>query len=447
MAVIGAVTDDFTGAASAGMIMAKARVKTGLFFDSAMVIDAEETKNLEAIYVSTNSRALPPEEAYKEVRKATEVLKQCGVKYFSKKIDTTLRGGIGYEADAMLDVLGENTVAVMVTAMPPSRRICVGGYSVIDSVILNDTSVANDVKTPVRECYVPSIIKKQTKRNVDLITVDVVQKGVPELREALRKSRDDGNQLIIVDAVSMEHVDIIAKACVELSWQVLAIDPGPFTMKLAAARGIANDTETVEKEIRTPAENKSVLIVAGSANPSTKRQMEVLFEMEKDAQQVSVEAERLLEDSREHELEVARNVKQLSDILSKEERPRVILVETALHGEIVDLQEEDEKHGYDAGGSSERINRGLAEITEAVLEGHSDKIAGMMLTGGDTMESVCRKIKTTYIQAIDNIVAQVDVGRLAGAYEGMPIVVKGGFCGYEEVGADIVKRILEEANQ
>ena len=345
----------------------------------------------------------------------------------------------GKEAHAFSSVT--SYIAVSYTHLDVYKR------QVIDSVILNDTSVANDVKTPVRECYVPSIIKKQTKRNVDLITVDVVQKGVPELREALRKSRDDGNQLIIVDAVSMEHVDIIAKACVELSWQVLAIDPGPFTMKLAAARGIANDTETVEKEIRTPAENKSVLIVAGSANPSTKRQMEVLFEMEKDAQQVSVSAERLLEDSKEHELEVARNVKQLSDILSKEERPRVILVETALHGEIVDLQEEDEKHGYDAGGSSERINRGLAEITEAVLEGHSDKIAGMMLTGGDTMESVCRKINTTYIQAIDNIVAQVDVGRLAGAYEGMPIVVKGGFCGYDEVGADIVKRILEEANQ
>lgn len=447
MAVIGAVTDDFTGAASAGMIMARARVKTGLFFDSAMVMDAEETKNLEAIYVSTNSRALPPEDAYKEVKQATEVLKQCGVKYFSKKIDTTLRGGIGYEVDAMLDTLGENTVAVMVTAMPPSRRICVGGYSVIDSVILNDTSVANDVKTPVKECFVPSIIKKQTKRKVDLITVDVVQKGVPELREALRQSRNAGNQLIIVDAVSMEHVEAIAKACVELSWQVLAIDPGPFTMKLAAARGIANDTEAVHKEIRTPAEDKSVLIVAGSANPSTKRQMEVLFEMEKDAQQVSVSAKRLLEDSKEHELEVARNIKQLSDILSKEERPRVILVETALHGEVLNLQEEDERCGYNTGGSSERINRGLAEITEAVLERHSDKIAGMMLTGGDTMESICRKIKTTYIQAIDNIVAQVDVGRLAGAYEGMPVVVKGGFCGYDEVGADIVKRILEEANQ
>ena len=63
------------------------------------------------------------------------------------------------------------------------------------------------------------------------------------------------------------------------------------------------------------------------------------------------------------------------------------------------------------------------------------------------MESVCKMIGTTYIRAIDNIVPQIDVGRLAGAYDGMPVVVKGGFCGYDEVGIDIVNRILLEANR
>lgn len=99
-----------------------------------------------------------------------------------------MRGGIGHEVDAMLDVLGEDVVAVMVTSMPPSRRICVGGYSIIDSVILNETSVAQDVKTPVAECYVPAIIEKQTKRKVDLIPITVVQRGIEALKQALEKS-------------------------------------------------------------------------------------------------------------------------------------------------------------------------------------------------------------------------------------------------------------------
>jgi uncharacterized protein YgbK (DUF1537 family) len=37
-----------------------------------------------------------------------------------KRIDTTLRGGIGFEIDAMLEQLPQETVAVVVPAMPQS---------------------------------------------------------------------------------------------------------------------------------------------------------------------------------------------------------------------------------------------------------------------------------------------------------------------------------------
>lgn len=80
-----------------------------------------------------------------------------GVKYFSKRIDTTLRGGVGVEIDAMLDQLNEDAIAVVVPAMPQSRRILVGGYSVIDGVALINTPVAQDVRTPVKENYIPRL--------------------------------------------------------------------------------------------------------------------------------------------------------------------------------------------------------------------------------------------------------------------------------------------------
>ena len=52
-------------------------------------------------------------------------------------LDTTLRGGIGFEIDAMLEQLPLETVAVVVPAMPQSRRILVGGYSVIDLSLIH----------------------------------------------------------------------------------------------------------------------------------------------------------------------------------------------------------------------------------------------------------------------------------------------------------------------
>ena len=112
-----------------------------------------------------------------------------GVTYFQKRTDTTMRGGIGVEIDAMLDQLSPDTVAVVVPAMPQSRRILVGGYSVIDGVALVNTPVARDVRTPVTENYIPRLIAGQTRRQVGLVTLDHVLGGDRAVKEALAQQR------------------------------------------------------------------------------------------------------------------------------------------------------------------------------------------------------------------------------------------------------------------
>lgn len=448
MAIIGVVADDFTGTASAGVFVAKSQARTGLFFDAQSVENFQDADRLDAVYVSSNSRHLKPETAYKEVASTTAALKKLGARYFSKKIDTTLRGGIGTEIDAMLDLLGEDAIAVMVTAMPPSKRICVGGYSVIDGVVLTETSVAKDVKTPVTECYVPDLIRKQTKQRVDFVPLNDVLKGTDHLKEVLQKSRMNGSRVIILDAITMEHIDTIAKACVELKWNILAVDPGPFTMKLAYHRNIIGEQISAVPEKTERPRDKTVMIVAGSANPSTKAQMEYLCGQNPQCRVVSIAPAELIDGGEKANKEVKRATSEIVGLFSSPEPPHVILIETALHGVIVNLDQEDQRHQYETGASSALINDGLAQITEHVLEAVGQKrVAGLMLTGGDTMESVCRKIGVQCIQALDNIVSQVDVGRIIGKYDGLPIVVKGGFCGYEGVGVDIVERLFWESSR
>ena len=155
MPIIGAVADDLTGANTTGVLLARSKARTAVFFNEKAALKAKGVAELDAILISSNSRPMPPAAAKAYVTDATLALKNMGVKYFSKRIDTTLRGGIGHEIDAMLDVIGEDAVAVVVPAMPQSRRIVVGGYSVIDNVALIRTPVAQDVRTPVKENYVP----------------------------------------------------------------------------------------------------------------------------------------------------------------------------------------------------------------------------------------------------------------------------------------------------
>ena len=266
MPLIGAVADDLTGATTTGVLLARSKARTAVFFNEEAAQEARETASLDAILISSNSRPLPKEEAYDKVKSATNALKAMGVKYFSKRIDTTLRGGVGVEIDAMLDQLNEDTIAVVVPAMPQSRRILVGGYSVIDGVALINTPVAQDVRTPVKENYIPRLLAGQTRRKVGLVTLDQVLKGKEGIKEALTEVRNDGAGVIIVDAITLEDVDQIAQACIDLDWDVVAVDPGPFTSKLAYRRGLIQE-EQPNVPPAASEEGKTVLIAAGmSAN-------------------------------------------------------------------------------------------------------------------------------------------------------------------------------------
>ena len=443
--MIGAVTDDFTGAASAGALIARSQARTGLFLDAEALEDSEEARCLDAVFVSSNSRHLKPEDAYREVCKATKALKSTGVTCFSKKIDTTLRGRIGNEIDAMLDTLGGDMVAVMVPAMPQSRRICLNGISIIDGTVLTETPIAQDVKTPVKDAFIPRLIQGQSRRKVELISIENVDRGKGTLKCAMIDARERGGQILVMDAVTLEHIDLIAQTCVELGWNVLAVDPGAFTMKLNYRRGMIKEEVSTGAEGSTGPEEKVALFVVGSANPLTKAQMKYLCSSEANVP-VHVSAYMLISGQVQFEEEVNRAVGIAVNLFRQKPRPQSIIIGTALQDCVVDLNDEDLRRGYDSGTCSRLINEGLAEITGRVMElARREQVAGLLLTGGDTMESVCRRLHVSYIEAIDHIVPQVDVGRIVGNYTGLPVVVKGGFCGGREIGMAVVSRLLSES--
>ena len=439
MPLIGAVADDLTG-----VLLARSKARTAVFFNEEAALKGEGVDELDAILISSNSRPLPANEAYAKVKSATDALKRMGVKYFSKRIDTTLRGGVGVEIDAMMDQVGDDCVAVVVPAMPQSRRILVGGYSVIDGVALINTPVAQDVRTPVKENYIPRLLEGQTRRQVELVTLDKVLQGEEAIRDALKEAREAGGEVIVVDGITIEDVEEIAKACIELKWNVIAVDPGPFTAKLAYYRNLIK-----EEEPNIPPEadetGKTVLIAAGSATPVTKKQMEVLCQDPRHVR-ISVDPIKLIEGGDTALDEVFRAVHIAEDLLKSDNQPRAILFETALHGELLNLDEEDNKRHYAGGMSANRINAGLGTIISQLLEiCGRDKIAGLYTTGGDTMVNVCYQLGVECIEVMDYVIAQTDIGRLVGSYDGLPIVGKGGLTGNDHTACDIVDRLFREA--
>ena len=445
MPLIGAVADDLTGATTTGVLLARSKARTAVFFNEEAAEKTEGIDELDAILISSNSRPLPANEAYDKVKSATIALKRMGVEYFSKRIDTTLRGGVGVEIDAMLDQMKAGTVAVVVPAMPQSRRILVGGYSVIDGVALINTPVAQDVRTPVKENYIPRLLEGQTRRKVGLVTLDKVLAGEEVIEEALAEQRKAGCEVIVVDGITLEDVENIAKACISLRWDVVAVDPGPFTSKLAFYRELISEEEP---NIPPQADEtgKTVLIAAGSATPVTKKQMEILCQDPRHVR-VSVEPLPLIEGGDVALDEVFKAVNKAAELLESDNQPRAILFETALHGELLNLDEEDNKRHYAGGMSANRINAGLGMIISQLLEKvGKDKVAGLYTTGGDTMVNVCYQLGVECIEVMDYVIPQTDVGRLVGnKYSGLPVVGKGGLTGNDNTACDIVSRLFRES--
>lgn len=447
MPLIGVVADDLTGATTTGVLLARSKAKTAVFFNEEAAEKADQADQLDAIIVSSNSRPLPQEEAYAKVSSATQALKRMGVRYFTKRIDTTLRGGIGVEINAMMDVIKDDVIAIAVPSMPQSRRIVVGGFSIIDGVALINTPVAQDVRTPVTENYIPRLLGGQAKQEVGLIKLDVVLQGKDAVRQELTALKEKGVRIIVVDAITLEDIEEIAKACVELQWNVLAIDPGAFTAKLAYCRGLVKEEEPNVPEETLDGQGKTVLITAGSATPVTKKQMGILCEDPRHVQ-ITIDPVPFIDGAEEADREVEKAVNQALDLLAQPQPPRVILLETALSGPILNLDQEDKKRGYAEGMSANRINAGLGSIVEHILDqAGREKIAGLYTTGGDTMVNVCFQLGVQCLEMIDYVIAQTDVARMIGKYQGMPIIGKGGLTGHDTIVLEIVERLFKEATR
>lgn len=232
MTELGIVADDVTGGTTVGALLAREGIEPTLCYDARNMADIVSPDE-DVIITSTDSRAMKPEEAYKAVREATQSLLSLGATQFSKRIDTTMRGNIGAEVEGMLSALDDDYVALVVPAMPQSKKVMIGGYLLIDSIPLAMTDVAHDVRTPVVLSDVRNLVQSQMKQKVAYVPVDDVVLGAHIIAAQLLLQRARGCRVFVLDAATLQEIQWIADAVVDLGWKVVAVDPGPFTLALA----------------------------------------------------------------------------------------------------------------------------------------------------------------------------------------------------------------------
>ncbi len=434
------IADDLTGGNSTGVLMTKMNYTAFTVLNPAAV-RPEEIGTSDCVIRPTDSRGLSPEEAAGRVREAVLGLMDDGVKVYSHRIDSTLRGNIGAETDAMLDVLGDDYVAFCVPCFPETGRIVCGGYLLLDGIPLHKTSIAVDPKSPVKNPRVAEVVREQTKYPVCEITMKDMMQGRRYLADVLRRRAAEGNRIICLDCVTQEDVDLIADAVITSGLKTLCVDPGVFTATLSG-------------KLITPSHKSGegrILAVVGSVHPLAREQMENLWLSSEKTHNVFVKTKEFLESDERRESEIERVTEE---ILSVSGRYTV----STVTGDGIYPENRIDFTRYIRGrdrmspgelsdavnGLTEIINRSLGEIAYRIFS-RDPGFRAVYSSGGDVTVALCEVFGTSGLELKDEVLPLAAYGEFRGGpFQGVHIVTKGGSQGASDAVSRCTRYLKEK---
>ena len=217
------IADDLTGANATGVLLKKMNYKAYTVMNTER-IELSTLSDCDCVLYPTDSRGVDAKIAYNRVYNVCNLLKDDDVKVYANRIDSTLRGNLGSETDAMLDSLGEDYIAIVAPCFPASGRIICGGYMLVDGLPLHKTNIAVDPKTPVKISEVGELFKQQSKYQVSTIYMKDLMHGKHYLANLMKKCVEEGSRIITLDCITQEDLDLIADAVITSGLKVIAVD-------------------------------------------------------------------------------------------------------------------------------------------------------------------------------------------------------------------------------
>ena len=406
------IADDLTGSNATCSLFKK----IGLRAASILKLQGDINYDVDVISYSTASRGLDKEEAYKKVSEAIKILKNKDVLVYNKRIDSTLRGNIGTEINAMLDNLEDDRIAVVIPSYPDSGRIVVNKTMLVNGVLLENSDAGKDPKTPIKTSCVESLIQKGIKYSSTYFTLSDIEQPIEEIvkkiQEAIKKSR-----VLIFDAVNNEDIIKISKAIINSDINIVTVDPGPFTLYYSKELQKKNHLE------------KKILMVIGSVTATTKKQIEYILQ-EEDIFLVKMK----VEDFFEKETCLKEIERVISFIKKGIASYDLFLVTTSPIGDEkkADLQKLAENLNTTVEEISKIIANTLTETVVKILK-ETEKFEGVYSSGGDITIALLEKLKAIGVEIREEVIPLAAYGRIIGGdFPNLKLVSKGGMVGDEK---------------
>jgi uncharacterized protein YgbK (DUF1537 family) len=304
-----------------------------------------------------------------------------------KKVDSTLRGNLGAEIDAIMDAFAYPR-AVVAPAFPALGRTTRDGLHRLHGQPVHQTEIGVDPKTPVRQSHVVDLLQTQSRRTAAVVTVETVEGGPRAIRDQVEAHLRRGAALFVCDAERDTALRAIAASYADRR-DTLWVGSAGLADHLAEALAPSTNDKRVAN---LDGPDGPVLLVAGSVSQITRQQVEAVRASQRTAT-VELNPAALADGHRDAEEERCRQ--ELGAVLARRHDCALVVTgqppQVELASRIVDV-----------------LGRLAADCAR------SHRLRGFILTGGDTARAVCRHLGVAGIQVLAEIEPGVPLGRLVG---------------------------------
>ena len=335
----------------------------------------------ETVVINTNSRLCDGREAYRRVADSLGPLSsQKGLQLF-KKVDSTLRGNVGAEIDALMDS-GRFTVACLAPATPRNGRSVENGVCYVNGKPLDQTEMAADPFTPVCSAKVREILAAQSSRNVGALPLGTIRGEQAKALVEVQALIAGGTEILIADSTTTEDLQAVARIFAELGDSVLYV--GSAGLFHAMAQGAAVRSSYVANP------EAKALFVVGSLMGTTAEQIDLL------------KSRRGVASFTLGKAGTPEEVVQLVD------RTASGIHEAFLDGPLVSLETDRVFAGTPTDGDA--IGRTIGQTVGAALE--YGGVDALVVTGGDTALQVLTALGVRQLRLIAEALPGVPVANI-----------------------------------
>lgn len=388
--LIAVIADDLTGAADAGVQLARTGYRTAVAFRGCAV---PRTEDADAVALDTDSRAMAAGFAARRVVEAAHAVRGAAIVY--KKIDSTLRGPVAAEISAALGATGREK-AVVAPAFPKTGRTTIGGVQLVRSVPVHETEARKDPRTPVREGHLPTLLEA---------VGPVASLGAGEIGEpgAVRRALENA-RCVVADAEDGADLEALVRAVADPS---AVLWTGSAGLALAFGRVYPGPHVGKPSPVSRPA--LPVLVVVGSLSGTSRAQLR-----------------RWIEDHAAVPMAAGEPGAVEGAILATREA-----LSQGRHTAVYSTEDRG-----DAGAVVEELARVVAQLSDERL------FDTLVLTGGETAVGVARRLGASGIRLAGEVGAGIPVGTLIGPRP-YTIVTKAGGFGEDGTLVDIVRALSD----